>query len=454
MSKKVFYILTLILSTMIIFESILIIKSCKSDNTAPTNEISSVMQKSDITINSGNIAIPAYLYNSDYYIAAEDLRNWGFNLIQPDDTHISLSHDADKPYGPIDNMPVELSDIPDNSTVSNSNVSVTLNGKNLVCYIANEYHIIPLTSLESSAALEWSDNHVEVKFGLRSSSASEGTAVNAALAQGSESGQSKREIAPRENNSTSSKGIIVLDPGHGKSSSLMSTEEKERSGYIYNSDREQWGEWRHWKSGTAGTSCEGSSCTKTHPSNGGCWYSLASGDRDKEPEINLRNAMAAKDNLEKMGYTVRMTRTSNDTNPSFTQRISYCYPNNDYNSEADADLCVVIHSNAGGGRGSAYITAENPYDQKGISSDYAAQCNKAGALINDRIVTQTDLSKYSDGSIGGEGYLIAFCKSPIPLAYLEIGFFDNSNDLSILTNDYNRIGLSIAEGIDDYMSQQ
>ena len=41
-----------------------------------------------------------------------------------------------------------------------------------------------------------------------------------------------------------------------------------------------------------------------------------------------------------------------------------------------------IRSNAGGGSGSAYITLEGPYDQKGISSSYADDGNKLGKIIN------------------------------------------------------------------------
>ena len=72
-------------------------------------------------------------------------------------------------------------------------------------------------------------------------------------------------------NSTSTvshgKGIIVLDPGHGKSSSSMSKEEKQNDGWIYNSAKGGWGEWRHWKSGTTWQDCNGSGCTGRAPQN-------------------------------------------------------------------------------------------------------------------------------------------------------------------------------------------
>ena len=47
--------------------------------------------------------------------------------------------------------------------------------------------------------------------------------------------------------------------------------------------------------------------------------------------------------------------------------------------------------------------------------------------------------------------MIAFCKSPVTCGYIEIGFFDNTSDLNILRSETDKIGQSIAEGIDDYL---
>ena len=55
------------------------------------------------------------------------------------------------------------------------------------------------------------------------------------------------------------------------------------------------------------------------PDGGSCWYPIENGDRDIEPEINLNNTLNAKKYLEEMGYEVRLTRNSNDENPSMTK---------------------------------------------------------------------------------------------------------------------------------------
>lgn len=249
---------------------------------------------------------------------------------------------------------------------------------------------------------------------------------------------------------TDTKKIVVLDPGHGKSSGQMSADEKIAAGYVQQNGA--WGEWRHWKNGTSDQDCNGSGCNGDYS----CWYPIGNGDRATEPEINLKNALAAKEILEKeYGYEVRMTRTSNDENPSFSKRVSYCYPNQELSGTPDASCYVCIHSNAGGGSGSAYIEAGGNYTQKlapGLNSaDFSSASNQLGAMINARIVSQTSLSQHGAGVIKEEGYLILFNKCPVPAGYLEIGFFDNSSDLSVLNSESDKIGNAIAEGIHDFV---
>lgn len=250
-----------------------------------------------------------------------------------------------------------------------------------------------------------------------------------------------------------SKRIIVLDAGHGKDSGYMSDEEKRNEGWIYNSSNGQWGEWRHWKSHTTWQDCEGWGCSGRVTSGGSCWYRMENGDRSIEPDLNLSNVNHAKRYLEEMGYEVRLSRPTAEDNPSMTKRLIYCYPNNDTSLEPDADLFVCVHSNAGGGRGTAYIALDGVYDQSGIPSTYIDDGNILGKYINDKIVENTSLSAYAGGRYNGLSELVLFCKSPIPIAYMEIGFFDNSSDLAILRNETEKIGRSIAEGIDKYCSE-
>lgn len=246
--------------------------------------------------------------------------------------------------------------------------------------------------------------------------------------------------------------IIVLDPGHGKSSLSMSDEEKKNSGWFYNSDSGGWGEWRHFKYGASAPDCEGEGCSGRVTPQGGCWYPIGNGDRDIEPQINLNNCLAAKKYLEEMGYTVRMTRSTNDENPSITRRLTYCYADNDTSSEPDADVFVCIHSNAGGGSGSSYIALSGHYDQPllcGSSEEYVTASNTLGEYINNEIGNMTLLS--TNAPITFEPELIAFCKSPVICGYLEIGFFDDIFDFEILNSSSDVIGEAIASGIDKFL---
>lgn len=245
--------------------------------------------------------------------------------------------------------------------------------------------------------------------------------------------------------------IIVLDPGHGKSSALMSEQEKMDNGYTY-IEGKGWGEWRHFKSGTMWQECEGRGCSGRAPQNGGCWYSIGSGDRDTEPDINYNNAINAKKHLESMGYTVRLTRGENES-PAITQRIKKCYPNSDISAKPDALAYVCIHSNAGGGRGTCYISLSGIYDQSGIQVDYVDAGNGLGKSINDHIVESTSLSAWGTGEYTGYPELILFCKSPVPVAYMEIGFYDNPSDLNILRRESDGIGKAIAEGINEFFKE-
>ena len=134
------------------------------------------------------------------------------------------------------------------------------------------------------------------------------------------------DVTAGKSQSGAGKKVIVLDAGHGKSSSEMTSDEKTAEGYEYNESKGNWGEWRHYKNGTFGENCHGSGCTGLSPENASCWYSMGNADRDTEPQINLDNALATQKYLEQMGYEVRMTRTSNEQNPVNGQACIVLFP--------------------------------------------------------------------------------------------------------------------------------
>lgn len=392
---------------------------------AEVGDITGVIRCSGIDTYINNYPINAYNLDGRQLVCAEELTEYGFKVEwKPEERALYITPDYEA--GINGNKDVKRRYYYINKRIYNavySDISVFLNGEPVEAYSIDGKMMIKLREFERLGTVEFSEERNYA-----------GAMIN---------GLPVGEYAPLEVD-YDSKPVIVLDPGHGKSSWLMSDEEKINEGYeLYNG---AWGEWRHWKSATAYEDCCGTGCNQY----GSCWYGIGNGDRDTEPELNLRNAMSAKAYLEQMGYEVRLTRSSNEENPSFKKRISYCYPKNDMTAEPDAVCYICIHSNAGGGRGSAYIQAESGYNQKWIDKAYAQDSNRLGKCINDRITAETSLSEYSGGSIEGLGYMILFNKCPVPAGYMEIGFFDSS-DLTVINSEYDSIGLAIAEGVQDYM---
>ncbi len=460
MNKRFISISIAVVTLIIIFEAALLLHRCSSDKQPGSASSANAVTHSDTVVTINDVQLPSYSYRSVVCIAAEDLHNFGFEAITTGSS-FSLSYNPYNQTTPPDGILHEYSDIPDDSVAEVYKDGILLNGKSLQCYITYGYHLIPAYSLKSlfsiteeNGSIHFSTADTTTLNNVRTVSKGSNTLTDSEsdpeFSERKIEGSSNAKNYRSPSNNTSR--IIVLDPGHGKSSSRMSDEEKTTSGFVYNASKKQWGEWRHWKSGNSSTSCEGTGCTQTHTPGGSCWYAMGNGDRNTEPEINLNNALAAKKYLEEMGYTVRMTRTSKEENPSFSRRLSYCYPNNDNTQQADALLYMCIHSNAGGGRGSAYIAAEGQYDQKGIRASYINDCNTLGAITNEKITKSTSLKKSGSGVINNLGALIAFCKSPVTCGYLEIGFYDNSEDLKILQNESDAIGKAIAEGIDEFVN--
>lgn len=440
----------------------------------PSDAVVGQISNAQTSVKINNEGIPAYRIEGaeDVYMADSDLALFGFvcklekasyTISNPNGVY-SMSSDAF-----VDNL--------DGQEISEADKKIAINGEEFVCYKNSRVLMVPVQALaklgkelqsvstktiylafgteeEIEKSQQVSNNEIAVAEGKIPQSTEAATESTVAANNGKQgeislSGGQTQTSSSGNGNSNGNSKIIVLDPGHGKSSGSMSASEKQASGWVQNSSG-AWGEWRHYKIGSSTVDCEGDGCNHRVTPNSACWYPIGNGDRDTEPAINLNNALAAKKYLEQMGYTVRMTRTSNDENPSITRRIQYCYPNMDSSQTADAALFLCIHSNAGGGTGSAYIQLDGEYDQRGIKSSYVSDGNTLGKLCNDKIVAETSMSRHGDGVIGGEPELIAFCKSPVTCGYLEIGFFDNSSDLSKLKSDSDAIGKAIAEGVDEF----
>lgn len=443
-----------LLSVIVALELIYIASSIikKQDTQQHVSGIVGTVSLSSKTAKINNTAIPAYnITGADgLYFTSGDLALFGFECSETENDFV-LSH-PDSSYILTSEQFIQT----DTKTAASTSLKkLTAGNSQYDCYNLGEQILVSSDALAAlGEATDSPDtNTIYFYFGTADEISAEKDVSAAEINSATSNQNNTPEDMPTMTVETSSaKPIIVLDPGHGKSSSLMSAEEKASSGWVQNSSG-AWGEWRHYKIGSSTIDCEGTGCNGRVTPNGACWYPIGNSDRSTEPDINLKNALAAKTALEEKGYEVRMTRTTNDENPSITRRISYCYPNNDTSLTADAEMFVCIHSNAGGGTGSAYISLEAPYDQRGIKDTYVEDSNTLGKYINDSIINSTSLKMSGNGVISFEPELIAFCKCPVTCAYLEIGFFDSDSDLSILQSEYTQIGNAIADGIDKYYTE-
>lgn len=399
------------------------LRACHCD-TFEVSEYSAEVHINNVTVNAYKIA------DSNPYIVIEELPRVGLKAEFSND-NVSVSY-TDTENMEAANLDKSKAKLVDTEYRVNDGVIERM-------YSVKDFHLISLYDLKKCGVIEEAPNINGIAMQ---------TASALLPASGSDTSRRRSLVKPDVEGADtvyeSYKATVFLDAGHGKSSSLMSDEEKTEYGWVRNANGE-WGEWRHWRNGKYGADCVANDGGEQ---DGDCWYPIANGDRDAEPDINMQNCLAAKECLEQMGYKVVLSRESNYENPSITKRI------NDANL-ADADLYICVHSNAGGGRGSSYIalSEKGDYYAQHAYTEYAKHGNTLGKMINDHIVSETSLEKYSGGCIDNQPYLILFHKSPMICAYLEIGFFDNESDMSILNDEYDKIGLAIAEGIDEYCNE-
>ncbi|MDW0114037.1 N-acetylmuramoyl-L-alanine amidase [Sporosarcina saromensis] len=150
-----------------------------------------------------------------------------------------------------------------------------------------------------------------------------------------------------------------------------------------------------------------------------------------EKELNLDLALRTRSLLEKAGYTVIMTRTT-DEFLSLSQRASIA-------NSSDGDIFISIHGNSLNGA------------VKGVETFWYGKYEKENSLklagiLQKNVIKQTNMVNRRVA----EGNFHVIRETKIPSALLEVGFIDNEEDAAKLRQDkYKRL---IAEGI--YQSVQ
>lgn len=151
----------------------------------------------------------------------------------------------------------------------------------------------------------------------------------------------------------------------------------------------------------------------------------------EEADLNLSIALACRDELERHGVQVLMSRTK-DENDSLDEEIKEC---NAFNP----DLCIDIHNNAGGGDG---VEAFHHYGG-GLSKTLAVN-------VLDEIVKIGQNSRGAKTRMWGNVDYYGFIReTKAPAVIVECAFVDNATDVKIIDTEAERktMGVAIAKGI-------
>lgn len=152
----------------------------------------------------------------------------------------------------------------------------------------------------------------------------------------------------------------------------------------------------------------------------------------KEKDLNLAIALACRDELERHGVQVLMSRTK-DEDDKLTDEIKEC---NAYKP----DLCVDIHNNAGGGDG-----FEVYYFSKGGTSLALAKAieKQVIAIGQNSRGCKTKLNSW------GKDWFGWIRETTAPAVLVECAFVDNKADLQIIDapQEQKNMGVAVAKGI-------
>lgn len=214
---------------------------------------------------------------------------------------------------------------------------------------------------------------------------------------------------PQADFSVNKNRVIVIDPGHQG---------------VGNNDQEAVG--------------PGSSTMKAKVAGG------ATGvvSRKTESLINLEVGLKLKAELEARGYTIIMTRTSQNVNISNQQRAQI---GNSHNASAIIHLhCDSANASSARGAHTIAIASNNPY----CPSLYSASSLLANSVISNYCATTGIKSR----GVSYRNDLTGLNWSTVPAIYLEMGFISNSEEDSLLSSStfQTQCAIGIANGIDAY----
>lgn len=152
----------------------------------------------------------------------------------------------------------------------------------------------------------------------------------------------------------------------------------------------------------------------------------------KEKDLNLAIGLSVKEELERHGVTVGISRVK-DENDTLSQEVKEC-------NAFSPDLAVEIHNNAGGGDGAEIYHYSKGGTSKTLAKNILNEIVKIGQ--NSRgLKTKLDSS--------GKEYFGWIRDTKAPAVLIECAFVDNKTDIKIIDTaaEQKKMGEAIAKGI-------
>ncbi len=161
-----------------------------------------------------------------------------------------------------------------------------------------------------------------------------------------------------------------------------------------------------------------------------------------EYQLNLAVGLKLKDELIRRGYTVMMTRESNDVDISNAERAQMA-------NNAGAEAFIRIHANGSddtsvSGAMTICQTPSNPYN----SGSYAASRKLSDCVLNAFSAATGCKKQY----VWETDTMTGINWATVPSTIIEMGYMTNpAEDLNMASEDYqNKMAQGIANGIDDF----
>lgn len=157
---------------------------------------------------------------------------------------------------------------------------------------------------------------------------------------------------------------------------------------------------------------------------------VANGFREKD--LNLTIALACRDELERHGVEVGMSRTV-DEGETLQQQVSEC-------NAFDPETAACIHNNAGGGDGAEVYHHYGGGKGKILAENILDEIVKIGQNSRGAKIRKNS---------SGQDYYAIIRDTNCPMALIECCFLDNKKDIQIIDTEAEQkaMGVAIAKGI-------